>query len=222
MQKRKILIGDYDTAAHGWTLTGCYLSPAEQKTNFVDIPGGDGSLELSTVLTDGIPKYKDRTLTVTLECSAGTRLTRESTIKAMINQLDGMSLDIKLPDDTAHYITGLVHVAREYNDLAHAAVTLTAICKPWKWATAEKQASLTVGNETKTLTLTNSGRRPVVPTLIVSGPPIPLEFEYNGATISLTPGTYQWPELLLTPGSHTLTVTGNGGLIVKYREAVLE
>lgn len=221
LEKRKIIFGDYDTAAHGWTLGPWNLAPAEQKTYYVDKPAGDGSWDLSTALTDGVPRYNDRLLTATFECSEGDRLSREATINQMINQLDGMRLDIKLPDDNDHYITGRIHVAKDYNDLAHASVTVTAMCNPWKWANVETQVNVVVSKETKTLTLTNSGRRSVVPTLIVSGSPQPMQIDYNGATISFTLGTHQWPELLLTPGVHELTVTGNGAFYVRYREAVL-
>ena len=111
MEKRKITFGDYNTAVHGWTLTGWTLSPAEEKTNFVDKVGGDGSWDLSTALTDGIPRYRDRQLTATFECSEGTRTEREAKIKEMVNRLDGMREDIKLPDDIDHHINGKLHVA---------------------------------------------------------------------------------------------------------------
>ena len=77
MQKRKIIFGTYDTAVYGWTLTGWQLSPAEEKTDFVDIPGADGSADLSASLTGGIAKYYDRELVATFECSEGNRLSRE-------------------------------------------------------------------------------------------------------------------------------------------------
>lgn len=219
MLKRKITFGTYDTAANGWTLTGWKLSAAEEKTNLVDKTGGDGSWDLSTALSDGIPRYRDRTLTVTLECSEGDRLNREAKIRHMVNQLDGMREDIELPDDAFHHINGKLHVVREYNDLAHAAVTVTAICKPWKFANAETVATLTASSTAQIVRLVNSGRRAVVPTLTATGS---VTIEYKSASKALSAGTYQWPELLLTPGAHELTIRGSGSLVIRYREAVLE
>lgn len=219
MIKRKITFGTYDTAANGWTLTGWKLSAAEEKTNLVDKPGGDGSWDLSTALSDGIPRYRDRTLTVTLECSEGDRLNREAKIRQMVNQLDGMREDIELPDDTFHHINGKLHVVREYNDLAHAAVTVTAICKPWKFANAETVVTLTASSTAQTVRLVNNGRRAVVPTLTVGGS---VTLEYKTASKALSAGSYQWPDLLLTPGDHVLTLRGSGSLVIRYREAVLE
>lgn len=223
MQKRKIVIGEYDTATHGWTLAGWKLSDAKQKTNYVEKLGGDGSWDLSTVLTDGIPRYADRDLTITLECSEGTRMERETKIRNMINLLDGLPWQIKLPDDDLHHVVGRrVHVVREYNDLAHAAVTVTAICEPWKYADAEKIVTLTAATSKQTAQLVNDGRRAVVPTLKVTGASASVLLEYGTASLALGAVTRQWPDLLLTTGAHALTYSGTGTITVTYREAVLE
>lgn len=220
MTKRTIAFGGYDTAANGWTLAGWQLSPAEQKTNFVERTGGDGSWDLSTALTDGQPRYYDRTLTVNLEHSGGDRLSREAIIRQMINQLDGLRQNIELPDDPFHYITGRLHVAREYNDPAHAAVTVTAVCGPWKYSTTEKQVTLTAATAEKTAQLVNVGRLAVVPTLTVTGSSVLVKF--GTFSRALSAGTYQLPDLLLTPGTHALKYSGTGTLGIKFREAVLE
>lgn len=220
MQKRKIIIGDYDTAAHGWTLAGWQLGKAEQKTNYYEKPSGDGSWDLSTALTDGLMRYRDRELTITLECSEGNRLEREEVIRHMVNNLDGLRLEIRLPDDDFHFVVGRVSVAREYNDMAHAAVTVTALCEPWKYSAAETVVALTATSAKQTAALVNNGRRAVVPTLKVTGGSVLLE--RGTASISLAAGTYQWPELLLTSGRHSLTYSGAGSVVITYREAVLE
>ena len=221
MKKRRIIFGDYNTAAHGWTLSGWKLSAAEEKTNFKEKVSGDGSWDLSTALTDGIPRYKDRTLTVRLERSDGNRQTRDAKIREMVNKLDGMRVDIYLPDHPFHHINGKLHVERDYNDLVHAAVNVTAICGPWKLANIETARTLTATAEVQTALLVNDGRRAVVPTITVAeGGHVRLE--YNGETIELSAGTYQWPEMLLRSGHHDLVYSGTGEVRVVYREAVLE
>jgi hypothetical protein len=219
MQKRKLIIGDYDTAAFGWTLAAWKLADPTQKTKYEDKPSGDGSWDLSTALTDGIPRYTDRELIVTLELSEGTRLEREEIIRYMVNLLDGLRWPIYLPDDDLHYITGRVHVAREYNDPTHAAVTVTAICEPWKYANTETVVTLTATSTARSTTLYNSGRRAVVPTLTVTGSVV---LGFGASTLSLSAGTYTWPDLLLTTGRHVLTYSGSGTVVLTYREAVLE
>lgn len=221
MKKRGLVLGTYDTADSGWVLqAGWVLTPAEQKTNFISKQAGDGSWDFSTALTDEIPRYKDRTLTATFECSDGTREDREAKIREMVNLLDGMRLNIKLPDDDHHYITGRVHVAREYNDLAHAAVTVSAVCEPWKYSNAETVVTLDATDAKQTVRLTNRGRRAVVPTIKVEGASVLLE--YGDASMALGAGTWQWPNLVLKTGGLVLTYSGLGKLSITYREAVLE
>lgn len=219
MQKRKIILGSYNTAEHGWTLTGWALSPAEQKTKYKEKPNGDGSWDLSTAQTDGIPRYQTRALTVTLELSEGTRLEREAVISHMVNLLDGMVEQIKLPDDDFHYVVGRLHVAREYNDPAHAAVKVTAVCEPWKYATTETVVALAATSTKQTVILRNGGRRAVVPTIQITGSAL---LEYGTRSIAMSAATRTWPSLLLTPGSHSITYSGSGSIIFTYREAVLE
>lgn len=222
MEKRKVILGTYDTAVNGWTLTGWTLGAAVQKTNFVEKTGGDGSFDLSTALSDGIARYRDRTLTITLECSDGDRITREAKIRELVNTLDGMRENIELPDDLLHYITGRIHVEKNYNDLAHAAVTITATCEPWKYAVTPLRVSVVASTTAKTVKLANGGRKAVVPVLTVSGTGASMRLVFGSSSRTVGVGTWQLPEIVLTPGTHDLTYSGSGTLVITYREAVLE
>lgn len=218
MKKRTTILGDYDTAAYGWTLTGWNLSDPEMKEQLVDKTGGDGSWDLSTVLTDGIPRYKDRKLTVTLECSEGTRSDRQNLISEMVNRLDGLVNQVTPPDYPDHYIEGRLHVAVNQNSLAFAMVTVTATVGPWLHRKRETVVELKAAAKTQKARIRNNGRRAVVPMLTTDGDVL---VTYGGDSVQLDAGTYQWPALLLTPGAHELTYSGNGSLVIKYREAVL-
>lgn len=220
---RKIIFGTYDTAASGlWTLTGWELSAAEAESNLVEVPGRKkGPLDLSRVLTDGEPIYGARELTVTLESSEGTRLQREERINTMINWLDGWTMDIQLPDDDGHYVTGRVHVAKEYNDPAHAAVTVTAVCEPWRYFKTAKEINLTAATEEATATLTNSGRMFLVPLLAITGTDAQVLVVYGSASWSLGAGAYALPDMVLPPGDNVVKFSGTGELKFSYREAVL-
>lgn len=223
MQKRKVIFGNYDTAVAGWTLTGWKLSDAVQKTKYVEKSGGDGSWDLSTAMTDGVPKYKDRTLTATFECSEGDRLSREAQIRQMVNTLDGRSMNIYLPDDDSTHLEGRVHVKRDYNDPAHAAVTVTATCAPWKFFNDEQIIELTATTTMQTVELVNAGGRVAVPVITITGTGTQtLLLKLGTATKAFGDGVYQWPVLVLTPGAHELQYVGVGTATLTYREAVLE
>lgn len=219
MASRKVIFGTYDTAQTGaWTVAGLELTSPDFQTNLVQIPGRDGPLDLSTVLTDGEPVYNSRKLTVVLENSDGNRAARETRIRDIIAQLDGYQKQIWLPDDADHYLQGRLHVVRNYNDMAHAAVTVTATCDPWLYSNTERSYSLTASSSAKTTTLVNSGRKAVVPVIVTSGS---VSLTYGSSTWSLSAGTYQLPDFVLVAGSHSLRYSGSGTIKITYREAVL-
>jgi hypothetical protein len=226
MEKRKIIFGTYDTALDGlWTLREWKLSKPAQVQHFVAVPGRFAPLDLSTYLTDGQPYYESRSLEVTLESSEGDRLEREDRINLMVNHLDGRSVNIYLPDDPAHYVVGRVQVSPEYNDPAHCAAKVSAVCEPWRYAVEETVHTLNATTAQQSAKLINSGRLAVVPTLEVTGD-VTLQFGTN--SWSLGDGTYVLPGLCLTPGTglvmpgvHEVLYSGAGTLKITYREAVL-
>ena len=223
MQKRKIIIGTYDTDKDGkWTLSAWELSRAVAFESYTDIPG-HGQLDLSTVLTDGEPYYENREFTATLESSEGSRLEREQRISDMINALDGWRLNIQLPDDTTRYITGRIRVEKLYNDPAHASVRVTAVCDPWRYNLTETVVILNAAASEKTVKLTNNGRRSVVPHITVSGGDVLLKFSAAAGEMSktLSPGGYTIGDLYLKSGSIPLVYSGTGTITITYREAVL-
>lgn len=224
MQKRKILIGDYDTALEGlWTLTGWSLSRAEAHESYADVPGHSGPLDLSTVLTDGEPYYRAREFEAVLESSEGTRMDREQRIDRMVNKLDGWRANIVLPDDPTHYITGRVRVEKLFNNLAHASVRVTATCDPWRYSASETVVGLIATSTEQTTALINAGRLSVVPDIKVAGGSVTIIYSTGTEerTRTLSPGDYILADLYLKTGATPLKYTGTGQITLTYREAVL-
>jgi hypothetical protein len=221
LEKRKLIIGTYDTALTGqWTLSAWTFAAPTLIESYIDVPGRiDGPLDASTALTDGDPRYGPRPLEAILESSEGTRLEREARINAMVNLLDGQRVNIVLPDDPTHHIRGRVRVSKEYNDPSHCAVTVTATCEPWRYQNHDTVVGLTATTTEQIVAIINTGRRAVVPVITVTGEQVRLGFGTSTWTVSA--GTYQFPELVLKTGSHPLTYSGTGTILITYREAVL-
>ena len=224
MQKRKIIIGTYDTAVEGlWTLTAWALGTATAQESYVNVPGHNGPLDLSTVLTDGEPYYGSREFEAVLESSEGTRLEREERINQMVNQLDGWRLDIVLPDDPLHYINGRVRVEKLYNDPAHASARITATCDPWRYNNTETVVGLIATDTEQTVSLINNGRLSVVPVINVLNGSVNIKFNV-GAEVrswSLSAGEYILADIYLKTGASPLWYSGTGQITLTYREAVL-
>lgn len=219
MAKRKIVFGTYDTALDGaWTVARLELTSPDFQSYLVQVPGRNGPLDLSAVLTDGEPVYNSRNLTTVLENSDGDRPAREHRIRDMVARLDGFQTQIWLPDDAEHYLQGRVRVKREYNDLAHCAVTVTAVCDPWLYNNEETVYNLTAKSTAQNKLIVNTGRKTVVPVVEVTGN---VDLVYGAYTWTLTEGTYQLPDFVLRTGEHQLTYSGAGTIKITYREAVL-
>jgi hypothetical protein len=218
MLKRKILLNDYNTAEHFWTLAGWSCPTPEPVTNLVEVPGRvDGPLDASTALTDDI-RYTTRPLEVRLESSEGTRLERKARIDDLVRLFHGQRVMVWGPDDAEHYLVARLSVKPEYNDLAHAAVVVTGTCEPWLYANDETQVSVAVeSEELQAVTLSND-RRPACPMITVTGE---VRVEHNGSSFTLSEGVYKLPDVVLVQGENVVQVAGAGSATFTYRKAVL-
>lgn len=224
MEKRKIIIGTYDTALDGlWTLTAWKLGKAEANEDYADVPGHNGPLDLSTVLTDGEPYYSSRPFEATFESSEGSRLERKERIDRMVNMLDGWRANIILPDDPHHYINGRIRVEELYNDNAHCSVRVSATVDPWRYNNSETVVGLIATTAEQTASLINNGRCSVVPTITVTNGSVLLKFttEAREQTWALDPGEHILADIYLKKGSSPLKYSGSGQITLTYREAVL-
>ena len=218
MQKRKIILDTYDTAADGlWTLASCVLGDAEPQEILLEIPGRiDGPLDASEALTGDV-EYGPRPLEVLLESSEGTRTERQARISAMVNRLHGRRVKIWLPDDAEHYLIGRIKVTPVYNDLAHAAVQVAATCEPWRYATEETEVVVEVNGNAEEVILENDRRR-TYPTATVTGT---VTLAYNGKSLALGEGTRLLTDFPLTQSDHVVKVSGTGSVTFTYRKARL-
>lgn len=221
MKKRTVLFGTFDTAAQGipWTLTSIELTSPETKTNYVDIPGANGTLDLSCAVS-GEPVFNDRELTLTFETSEGTRAERENAINDLFNQLHGNRMHIILPDAADYYLDGRIGVSKDYNDMAHAAVTITAVCSPYRRKVSETTITKSLTTTQISFTLTNS-RMPVVPTITVTAQSA---VTFEDTVYTLNAGTHALPAIRLSKGANTMkakAVSGTGSITITYREGML-
>ena len=222
-EKRGFIFGDYDTAAHGWTLSpGWSFAEPETQTNYVDVPGRSaGPLDHTTALTGGDPRYGSRPLSVTFECSEGTRLAREALISYLVNLLHGQREKFYLPDDRTRYAVGRFSVKKLYSDLAHAAIQVEAVCEPWRYSKQERSIELLAAETARVAVLPNDGRRWLVPELAVTGHNASVTLQCGALIWTLAAGEHILPDLILKGGNTLLTYSGTGTVSIKYREAIL-
>lgn len=218
--ERFFVFDNYNT----WTDWGLILTsktdidPPEVKTNYVEIDGMNGSLDLSEALS-GEPTYKNRTFSATFATWAGTYDERRALIRSITAVLHGRKMNIFEPDDLNHYFQGRVIIKSVKHTVPLSEITMECTCDPWRYELQETTHVIDINSATpESVQLFNSGRKTVCPTLTVSGD---LSFTCCGVTSEATDGIYHVATFKLYSGANTIQVAGSGTLTLTYRRADL-
>lgn len=199
-------------AAYGLALTleDFFISGPEVRTNYIDIAGLDGALDVSDA-PQGFPVYKDRTLRFKLYPPAlpyrdADLPDLEALLNGIRNDWEGVKARIVLPTDESHYYLGRIH----FGDLERGSgfIVCTATVYPFKLQKVVTTVEITdLTTSWKTYNLANE-RRFCLPEFtlgqttqiqMLSGitgiPPI--------VTLTVASGikTFTHPDLMLTNGT---------------------
>ena len=199
---------------YGINLLEAAITAPVRKRYLVDIPGGDGSVDLYEGL--GQPVYETRTVTAVFQPISELH----QTVDKLINDLEGRTVNIVLPGDAQHYMTGCIHIpsAGRSGAMSCDKITVTAVCLPWRYSAEEIVHQIPESETAVQYTWNNAGSRDAVPTVTVSGE---LLIESGTASIALSAGIYQMTTLTI-PGNGSISVSISGGpAAVRYREAIL-
>lgn len=193
------------------------VGDAEPKEYFVDIPSGDGSLDLTEALT-GEVSYSNRPF----EASFYVKLPREHW-KGMLDHirsfLNGRKRIIRIADEPEFYLIGRCKTRFE-KDGVLGRLTVSATCEPWKYKNAPTVQNVMIpASGTVTVYLSNSRKR-VIPTITTSAEIFIL---FDGKTTVVTAGTQRFTSIILVEGENPMTITGAAGTTVsfEYQEGAL-
>ena len=186
------------------------ISAPSPKVESIEIPGGDGVLDLTDFF--GEVKYNNRELTFEFSCIVPQDefLDLFSRIQ---NAIHGQKMQIVLDDDPEWYYIGRVTVPEWKTEKSIGKLTIECDCEPYKVKIAETVISATVDGET-TVILPNS-KKTVVPTIDITGE-ISLTFGTNFYTLS--EGVYDLPAVRLATGNNEILLSGAGTASFRYRE----
>jgi hypothetical protein len=198
-------------------LTAKDVTPPEPKTNYVELDGMSGTLDLSESLTGEIT-YKDRTVTATFWTCEGSYKDRERLLQKIVASSHGKKIKIVEPDDPAHYFYGRVNVTSRTNTLAYAEYTIEAICEPWRYALDDTVRTVEVNGDKRSVVINNNGVKTVCPSIAITGS---VEITYKGASVTLTDGSYRITDIKFYQGVNVVEISGNGSVTLTYKEADL-
>ena len=217
--ERFFILDKYNTW-YNWRLilTAKDVTPPEPKTNYVELDGMSGSLDLTEALS-GEVTFADRNLSASFWTDEGTRKDRETLRTQIITALHGRKVKIIDPDDPEHFFNGRVSVKSWKNILPYAELSIEATCEPWRYALEESKRRVDVtGSSPVDIVIQNHGVKTLCPSIRVDGS---VTISYKGSDITLTDGTYRIPEIKLRSGANIVTLSGDGSIAFTYREAIL-
>lgn len=191
-------------------------TPAEPKTNYIDITGGDGSLDLTEGL--GEVKYKDRPFNFTFSVNPSDKMTFDEKVSQVSNLLNGKWCKITLDRDPNYYWEGRSIVDKYAQNKALKQISIKATVRPYKLKQNETVKSFELTTEEKEITLKN-GRKSVVPEITCTNDNTKVIF--GSVTETLNAGTHKILDIYLKEGNNILKVSGSGTITFAYREGEL-
>lgn len=208
MIKGAIFGGKRSKEDYGAVMNYARITPPSVKENYVDIAGGNSSIDLTeavggVVFDDGKIEFK-------------FTLFSEADKNSMKNDLHGKRLKIILEKESDYYYDGRLSVAKEELSGSLYELYIEAKVKPYKLeekTTLHKEAV----NGVKELILFNT-RMPAMPQITVTGS---LQLKYEGNVYSLNSGVYEIPEITFYEGINRLNVSGKGSIKLEYRRGMI-
>lgn len=187
------------TSSYNMILSKKSIESPVPKTETVDIPGGDGVLDMTEYFGD--VKYKNRKITLVFSINlTGPELL--DTYSDILNDLHGKHFEkIILDDDPDYYYTGRVTAVTlaegEINKL-----TVECSCEPYKTGNKLKEYSLLIkasGSET-----IDFGRKNIA---------VSINAPFDSWTLKIDDieyGVYKIPDIeIVISGTHKITITAN-------------
>lgn len=182
------------------------LGPPEKRTNYVDVPGMDGTLDLTETLTEDMV-FGRRSETAVLFVPGGLPFERVKT--DLSNFLDGRRFDYTYSFDRAYVRNGRFRVT-EYDGWRERRITVEIDAEPWKRG---PHMTYVVKGAGGTVQRVENGRRRVIPVVTVQTPTLVM-YDADGDGVwdrswevgTDEPGSYTIDGLRLRPGTSSIYV----------------
>lgn len=233
MTKSGITFADQWHTERDWNLhpVRIYISMPEVKEQVIDIPGGDGAIDLSEI--NGRPMYGMRTVELEYHLRNVDNEKWNSIYSEIGAAITGKKVKMVLDDDPDHYYMARLKVDGEKTDYVNAELTfsgtaepfkydLTATNEPWLWDTFNFETG--VIREIEEVEITAENNKVTIIGAGIDTPPVfvvsqadNLKLTYGGRTYTLKVGRNRFPAVRVGKEDVTLTFSGTGKFEVEYR-----
>lgn len=206
------------------------ISPPKVNTYYVDVPGSDGSLDLTEALT-GYPTYGDRNGVFNFQLY-GLKDDWYNKVNTLIHDLNGKRMDVILDEDKQYYYKGRLTVGTPNYGKNKATISITGVFgsnrymsdeysgNDWLWDPFDFENG--IAREYYKINVRNSKTVTLIGSEIIVCPKFTLESGYltmtcDGVDYRLTQGENIFLNVLLSEGEKQVTFDGRGVVTITYR-----
>lgn len=207
------------------------FSPPPVRTKYIEIPGADGELDLTTVLT-GRPAYGNRVGSFEFIVADQTRNQWFELYSRITNYLHGRRMQAVLEDDPGFFYDGRFSVNQWQSNPSFSTIVIDYSVAPfkknvigstdeWLWDPFDFEEgfiadyrNLVVRSGTPLTVEIMGSEQIVTPTFVTSNAMI---VKLRDTSFPLPKGTSKVPGLRILLGSNILTFTGSGTVTIIYR-----
>lgn len=219
-----------------YPVTRFYVSPPEPKTNYVEIAGADGTLDLTQALSTVI-RFNDRNYEQQFKLVCD-RVYWAQRLSDIMNYLQGRDIQFISDEDPLYFYSGRLYVSAYEHSNKAMYVTISGQIEPykyelyssierWEWdpfnfetGIMRDYADIEVDNETITV---YGSVKAVVPAFIVTDSDELVLKSVNGETLNvdMDDGQHIYPEVEIINGINVLEFEGSGTVSIDFRGASL-
>lgn len=186
------------------------ILPPSVKENYVDIAGGNSSIDLTEAV--GGVVYEDG------EIDFKFTLKDRKQKDQMKNDLHGKRMQIVLDREPDFYYDGRVKCTKEEWKKGLHELYFTAKVKPYKYEVREFIHTESITSLRDKKIYIENTRMPVMPRITVTGT---LYVTYEGMKYTFTDGVYQFPEFTFYEGRNNILIHGKGTIKFEFRRGQL-
>lgn len=209
------------------------INPPSVKDNLIEIPGGDGGLDLTTALA-GRPLYKNRNGSFAFAVENGFR-EWASLYSEIMAYLHGQKMRLVFEDDPDYYYEGRFAVNAWQSDAQYSTIVidynvfpykkeLNSSTNEWIWDTFNFETG--VIRYYKNISVSGSKTVLVIgsnmpTTIVISTSNANMSVTFNGTTYALPKGPSVEKDIVILSGENRLLFTGTGVVSIEYSGGML-
>lgn len=216
----------------GLKLLSIYIPMPEPKRQLIDIPGGDGNIDLTEI--NGRPAYNDRAgLELVFDIMDGNYKNWFLKYSEFAKEIHGKKIKMVLDDEPEHYYLVRLNLDGQKSNQVFGTLTLSGTAdpfkydhissnEPWKWdpfnfctGVIRNLMNLVISDTNNTITILGAGIDNS-PVFIVSEADN-LKLTHLGRTYILKVGRNRFPAVRVGEQDVALKFSGNGKLSIEYR-----